>query len=338
MSDKAPVTSGIPQGSVLGPLLFVLYINDLPNVVHKDTFVYLFADDTKVFRKIESQADHNALQNDIDNLKRWSDTWLLKFHPQKCVSMNICTKFEPGLAEKTKYVYNMGSHKLAGSECEKDIGMFIDEHLVFDAHINYIVNKANRVLSIIRKSFEYIDIQTFKYLYKGLVRPQLEYATPVWNPHLIRQIDDIEGVQIRATKMVPGLSNLSYPERLKKLDIPTLSYRRARGDMIQMFKLLGNPKEGAYDCSLPPLFEKSRRDNSRGHNKKLFPQQHSRDVRTYNFTIRSVEYWNSLPQYVIDSNSIIEFEKNLDNHWGKQELYYDDHKLKINIPKKKSNK
>ena len=169
--------------------------------------------------------------------------------------------------KKTKREYHMGNHKLRSSDCEKDIGIHVDEHLSFDTHINYIANKANRVLAITRKSFEFMDIQTFKYLYKGLIRPQLEYATSVWHPHLIRQMETIEDVQIRATKMVPGLSNLTHPERLKKLDIPTLRYRRIRSDMIQMYKLICKPKVGAYDCSLPYLFEKFPRD-LRGHDKK----------------------------------------------------------------------
>ena len=328
LSEKAPVTSGIPQGSVLGPLLFVLYINDLPGEVDKDTFLYLFADDTKVFREIDSQADNAILQCDINNLKRWSDQWLLKFHPQKCVSMTICNKSEPGLTEKTKREYHMGNYKLKSSDCEKDIGIHVDEHLSFDTHINYIANKANRVLAITRKSFEFMDIQTFKYLYKGLVRPQLEYATSVWHPHLIRQMETIEDVQIRATKMVPGLSNLTYPERLKKLDIPTLRYRRIRGDMIQMYKLICKPKVGAYDCSLPSLFEKFPRD-LRGHDKKLVYDPHRLDIRKYSFKIRNIELWNSLPQHVIDSESIISFEKNLDKHWGKHEIYFENFKAEF---------
>ena len=328
LSEKAPVTSGIPQGSVLGPLLFVLYINDLPGEVDKDTFLYLFADDTKVFREIDSQAENAILQRDINNLKRWSDQWLLKFHPQKCVSMTICNKSEPGLAEKTKREYHMGNYKLKSSDCEKDIGIHVDEHLSFDTHINYIANKANRVLAITRKSFEFMDIQTFKYLYKGLVRPQLEYATSVWHPHLIRQMETIEDVQIRATKMVPGLSNLTYPERLKKLDIPTLRYRRICGDMIQMYKLICKPKVGAYDCSLPSLFEKFPRD-LRGHDKKLVYDPHRLDIRKYSFKIRNIELWNSLPQHVIDSESIISFEKNLDKHWGKHEIYFENFKAEF---------
>ena len=132
--------------------------------------------------------------------------------------------------------------------------------------------------------------------------------------------------------MVPGFSHLSYPERLKKLDIPTLSYRRVRGDMIQMYKLICKPKTSGYDCSLPSLFEKFPRD-MRGNNKKIVYNQDRLDIRKFSFTIRNVELWNSLPQQVIDSNSIIGFENKLDNHWGKQELNFDNYKAKIQINK-----
>ena len=128
-SPHAPVTSGIPQGSVLGPILFVLYINDMPEVVDKTSFLYLFADDTKVFRKIMNAADSVILQSDIDKLMEWSRTWLLKFHPDKCVYMGIGYKNSPVIQK-----YLMDDHMLAVSDCEKDIGVHIDSNLQFDTH------------------------------------------------------------------------------------------------------------------------------------------------------------------------------------------------------------
>ena len=95
--------------------------------------------------------------------------------------------------------------------------------------IDYIINKANGVLAVTRRFFQFMDCEIFKYLYKGIIRPQLEYATPVWNPHLKSQIKSLENVQIRATKMIPGLSDKSYAERLRILNLPTLAYRRVRG-------------------------------------------------------------------------------------------------------------
>ena len=323
-SKLANVTSGIPQGSVLGPILFVIYINDLPEVVDKDSFAYLFADDTKVFRKIESDADRLQLQVDINNLIKWSDTWLLKFHPDKCVSMHISNK-----SLKENFIYKMGTHDLKESTCEKDIGVHIDNHIKFDIHINNAVSKANKVLAVTRQTFECMNDDIFNMIFKGLVRPHLEYAAPVWSPHLNKHKELLENVQRRATKLVPGLSQLPYPERLRKLKLPTLAYRRARGDMIQTYKLLTKNKDG-YDKTLPSLFTKSN-TCLRGHSDKLFLPRADKNIRKYYFTQRVIMIWNSLPADVVEAQSIIQFEKRLDKHWKDQEIKFDNHLAEIAI-------
>ena len=318
-SSSSPVTSGIPQGSVLGPILFVLYINDLPEVIDKDSF--LFADDTKLFREIKTHADKIQLQKDLQNLVIWSNKWLLKFHPDKCVSMNIGSY-------SAHYRYKMGDHELSTSICEKDIGVYIDQELKFDKHINTIINKANRILAITRKTFECIDKEIFCYIFKGLVRPQLEYAAPVWSPHLIKQKGPLENVQRRATKMVPGLSNMSYPERLRTLNLPTLAYRRTRGDMIQVFKIMSD-KEG-YDKSLPQILVKNT-SGLRGHDYKLFKNRSQKDLRKYSFTNRVINIWNDLPNTVVQANNVKTFEKRLDSFWANQELKFDNFKTEITL-------
>ena len=181
-SHCAAVTSGIPQGSVLGPILFVIYINDLPEVVNKNSYVYLFADDTKVFRKINSEDDRRILQNDIDRMVEWSDTWLLKFHPDKCKVMRLGKKANKEQVEQ----YKMGTQELNFSDMEKDLGVLIDSNLSFESHINTAVNKANRTMAIVRKTFDYMDATTFNLIFKGLVRPILEYAAPVWSSNTIK--------------------------------------------------------------------------------------------------------------------------------------------------------
>ena len=320
-SKSANVTSGIPQGSVLGPILFVIYINDLPEVVDKDSYIYLFADDTKVWREIKSDLDHIQLQKDIECLIEWSNKWLLKFHPDKCVSMHVSLS-----SPSESHEYSMGDHRLSQSNCEKDIGVYIDKNLKFDIHINNAVNKANRILAITRRTFECIYDDTFCMLFKGLVRPHLEYAAPVWSPHTVKQKDLLENVQRRATKLVPGLQQLSYPDRLRKLKLPTLAYRRARGDMIQMYKILTNNKDG-YDKTLPSMFSYS--NNKRGHSKRLILPRTNKEIRTKNFNIRVINIWNDLPEKVVSSSSIINFEKNLDDYWQNQKLKYDDYKAEI---------
>ncbi|XP_060068745.1 uncharacterized protein LOC132548866 [Ylistrum balloti] len=121
---------------------------------------------------------------------------------------------------------------------EKDIGVTVDKDLNFSMHMQQAVNKANSIVGLIRRSFVYLDEVSFKQLFKALVRPHLEYAASVWNPYKIRDIESIERVQRRATKLIPGLKELSYSDRLKKLGLPTLAYRRLRGDMINVFKIM----------------------------------------------------------------------------------------------------
>ena len=129
---------------------------------------------------------------------------------------------------------------------EKDLGIIFDKTLKFDLHINSQVSKANKVLGLIRRNFKYLDGPTFNKLYKALVRPHLEYGQTVWFPHLSRQSKLIEGVQRRATKLVPSLSELAYHERLLILKLPSLKYRRICGDMMTVLNILFNETDNSY--------------------------------------------------------------------------------------------
>ena len=232
LSNWCEVTSGIPQGSVLGPLLFVIYINDLPQSVNSQA--YLFADDTKIFRTVKNYADQLVLQNDLDSMNEWSERWLLRFHPDKCKHMHI-GKTDQNLDHK----YSLNQTVLETIDSEKDIGVHIDNELTFDKHVSEKVNKANSIFAMLRRSFQYMNKESFTPLYKTLVRTQLDYANSVWAPFKIKHIDLIENVQRRATKQLPGMKDMSYPERLKILKLPTLSFRRTRGDMIEVYKIVG---------------------------------------------------------------------------------------------------
>ena len=172
-----------------------------------------------------------------------------------------------------------------------------------------------------------MDKIIFCLIFKGLVRPHLEYAAPIWTPHHDKYINQIENVQRRATKLVPGLKDLDYPERLRKLKLPTLAYRRIRGDMIQVYKILTPNKDG-YDKSLPQIF--TRNHDLRGHAQKLSLPRPRKDIRKYNFSHRVIEIWNDLPDYVIDSKDLKKFEKNLDTYWADRTIKYDDCLADIN--------
>jgi hypothetical protein len=172
-SNRKEVTSGIPQGSVLGPILFVIYINDLPEAVESEA--YLFADETKIFRVISSLDDQQILQNHLVKLENWSDTWLLKFHPKKCKHMNIHRT-----PKEDEVKYKLLGQEISKVKDEKDIGVVIDEALSFDKHVCQKMNKANSIFAALRRTFRNLNADIFLPLYKIPVRTHLDYASTVW--------------------------------------------------------------------------------------------------------------------------------------------------------------
>ena len=298
-SSWKPVTSGIPQGSELGPLLFVIFINDLPDCVTSEA--YLFADDTKIFRVIANEEDRGELQKDLNRLDIWSKDWLLKFHPQKCKFMTI------GKDEKNTN-YTLKDQKLQKVMEEKDIGVTIDDQLEFESHISEKINKANKMFGLLGRSFNCLDIKTFTCLYKTMVRTHLDYASSVWSPYKIKHIEMIENVQRRCTRQLPYLKDLSYPERLKKLNLPTLAYRRLRGDMIETYKII----KGIYDKESASFLKMwtdiAQRDIGRGHSMRLYLQRSIKPVRKNSFGVRIVNIWNNLPENVVNSPNVNTFK------------------------------
>ena len=160
--------SGIPQGTVLGPLLFVVYINDLLDNISSNGLMY--ADDTKIFREISSRADAEALQLDIQKLEEWTEKWLLRFHPDKCHVLSL------GKIENTKHThrYQICDQEMEHVFEEKDLGITFDSDISFREHIANKINKANSITGLIRRSFTFLDCESFSKLYCALVRPHLE--------------------------------------------------------------------------------------------------------------------------------------------------------------------
>ena len=321
-SDEAPVISGIPQGTVLGPLLFVLYINDLLDNISSNGLMY--ADDTKIFRHISSRNDAEALQSDIRKLEEWTEKWLLRFHPDKCHVLSL------GKIENTKHThrYRICEQEMEHVFEEKDLGVTFDSDMSFSEHIANKVNKANSITGLIRRSFTFLDCESFTKLYCAMVRPHLEYGQSIWSPHLMRDIDAIENVQIRATKLVDGLGNLTYSERLRKLGLPTLAYRRLRGDLIEMFKHVHT-----YDTNtLAPSFQRRLRP-SRKHEYQLhepIPKDGCRGVQANSFHFRIPIIWNNLPRNVVTASSLDSFKNKLDKIWENQPMKF-DHRETLHI-------
>ncbi len=312
-SAREKVISGVPQGSVLGPILFLLYINDLPDYI--TSHIKIFADDTKIFKSIQDIRDCEELQSDLTNLEKWASDWQMTFHPQKCEVLRI----GGGHPQFTYSMFPNGSTaKLTSVDVVKDLGVHIDRQLSFDYHCNEAVKKAHKILATIRRTFVHIDSSNMIPLYKSLVRPYLEYAEETWSPKSKKNIRLLESVQRRATKLIPEISHVSYEERLKHLKLPSLVYRRHRGDMINVFKYMNN----IWDTT-DNLFMLSRESRTRGHSQKLFKERWDTALRGQFFSNRVINLWNSLPVNLMYSKDVNSFKIGLDRHWESQPWLYD---------------
>ena len=306
-SSKRRVLSGVPQGSVLGPLLFVLYINDLPEVVR--SILYLFADDTKLLKRIKSKQDSLDLQSNVEALDRWTTRWILRFHPGKCHVLTL-GKFDN---IKHAHSYKLGNKVLDHVFSEKDLGVIFDSDLSFEEHIFNQVKKANSMVGLIKRSFFHLTPDLFRQLYITFVRPHLEYAQVIWSPKLQKHSKLLEGVQRRATRIVEACKHQPYSNRLQRIGIPTLEYRRSVGDMVEVYKHLH-----FYDSTTVPSKFVPRTRPSRNHEfelKRAFAKDGLRGVQTNSFYYRSIKHWNELPRDVVSSPSIAVFKKRIDIAW-----------------------
>ena len=298
-SSWMKVTSGVPQGSVLGPIMFVVYVNDLADGI--DSHINLFADDAKLMRQVQDENDCIILQRDIEKLRDWCGTWQMEFNVKKCKVMEFGKS-----KRRVHYDYKMGSEILKKSKEEEDLGVTFTESLTPDKHINKITGEVMNLLRRIKMSFTYMDVEMMRILISSLIRPRLEYAAVVWSPHTKKNIRKLERVQRAATKMVPELSELTYEERLKQMELPTLERRRERGDLISIYRMINGLEE--VDENFLILDER----NTRGHGRKLRKESCRRDKKKYSFPHRVVDVWNGLSKSVVDAQSVHGFKAELD--------------------------
>ena len=312
------VISGIPQGSILGPLLFIIYINDLPDECSSLlSKLNIYADDTKLYGHILQREDQCMLQQDIDKIKTWADRWLLKLNVNKCKVVSYALRD----VISTSYFIQEGNKCLELDKLDsfKDLGVVFDKGLTFGDHMHEKISKAYSVLGIIKRNFIHMNSHSFILLYKSMVRPHLEYANGVWCPYRKGDIEAIEKVQKRATKLVISVKHLQYEERLHRLKLPTLKYRRLRGDMIEVFKLLNNlyDKDVDFKLRLKPAY------STRGNSYKLENYSFHYDVRKFSFCPRVVNVWNSLPDHVVNVATVNMFKAHLDKFWEHQQVVFD---------------
>lgn len=237
-SKLIDVLSGVPQGSHLGPLLFTLFINDLPNVI-KFSNVLMYADDVKIFLSFNQYADHRLLQQDLDSFLSWCNLNLMELNLKKCKHMSFYR------GNHIKLNYSLGNHQLENCDTMLDLGVLLDAKLNFINHISITVNKARCILGFIKRwAKEFKDPYVTKQLYVSLVRPVLEYASIVWDPIYMTHNNYIESVQkqfllfcLRGLQWNP-LDLPSYTSRLALIKLPTLKSRRTMLNVSFILKLI----------------------------------------------------------------------------------------------------
>jgi ribonuclease P/MRP protein subunit RPP40 len=289
-------------------------IDDLPDVTQ--CMLRFFANDTKDSVGIRSPEDCKllVLQNDLDNLCDWSQQWQLDFNAEKCKVLHHGVRnprFQYTMTKQGKVV------QLASVSEEKDLGVTFQEGLDFNQHIAQKVKKSNQMAGMLYRTFNHTHESMFVTLFKSMVRPHVEYCSTVWSPYKLKEIRLIEGVQRKATKMVKSIRHLSYPDRLRKLGLPTLEYRRCRADMIQVYKIFTN-----LDDADPSSFFNLQGAQTRGHAYKI-RKVHSRTLkRSKSFSQPVITTWNALPEPVVTAPTLNQFKSRLNDHWRNIEMKF----------------
>ena len=294
-SNVENVFSGVPQGSVLGPLLFIIYINDLASIFTNSVTSKCFADDAKLYTEITCEADNDLFQASLDLLIKWSRDWQLNISFSKCASLDIYTR--KNKQDDTEIF--LDGHLLKKCDEFIDLGVKLDHKLNFTSHITQMVSKAKQRMFLIFRCFLTRDISVLLLAFKSYILPLLNYCSSVWSPYMLGDIKAIESVQRLFTRKLPGLQSIAYSERLASLNLPSLELRRLRSDLQLCFKILhreipGPPnKFGLVLCT----------NNTRGHSLKLYIEDSKIDVRKHFFSNRIARPWNSLPKEAVEASS-----------------------------------
>ena len=309
-SHSLPVVSGVPQGSVLGPLLFITYINDVTSVISSDSELNMFADDIALYRVIRSPEDYIGLQSDINSLSLCVSGKQLQFNEEKCKVMFISRKRTQSLQPPPLTV---NGSVLAHCTSYKYLGVCITTDLCWSPHINKICNNSRRLIGLIYRRFHrHSNPPSLLKLYISYIRPHLEYSSTVWSPHLKSNIKAIENVQKFALRVSLKTWDSNYQNLLTMSSLPTLLSRRIQARLCHLYKIVN----GITEFPDAPIEHKVPRYSNRSANMAtLSVPRFKTNSYQFSFFPETISMWNKLPKYIVESDSLTLFKHRLVNYF-----------------------
>lgn len=306
------VRSGVLQGSVLGPLLFLIFINDLVDCIPPEAHPSLFADDIKLFSDSETINTPNSpgtvycplLQSSLDAVFNWSRLWQLGIATSKCSCLSISNLRTPQPRS-----YNINSFVLPQVTSCRDLGVIIDDKLSFSPHVLFTAKKASIRSYLISRCFHSRNPKILTTAFVAYVRPILEYVSPVWSPHLSRDIELLESVQRRFSKSFHNLSTLPYSTRLTRLSLPSLLSRRIKTDLSTCFLITNSLTH--LNSSI--FFTPRHSTTTRGHPFTLSKPKVRLNSSKFSFFCRVIDHWNSLPPNIVSAGLYSVFKARLNS-------------------------
>ncbi len=285
-SNSAIVKSGVPQGSVLGPLLFLIYINDLAK--QTDATVRLFADDCVMYSSIKNTTDCEGLQHDLDLLHQWEKRWLLKFNVKKC---NVLRATHAKTRE-VAFDYNIGGTPLEITKSTTYLGVELSKDLKWNSHVDKTRAKGTQMLGVLRRNLKFCPQEIKDKAYKVYVRPTMEYASPIWDPYTADNIKKIESVQRKASRFVCNKfgRDVSVTQLLRQLQWPLMEQRRAEARLSTFHRMI----YGTIDINWEPLMTRNERVSRSGHTHRFMRHSTRKDCYKFSFIPRSIVQWNNL--------------------------------------------
>ena len=325
LSEWIEVLSSVVQGSVLGGILFDIFIDDIDDAA-KEALVWKFADDTKAAKVIESEDDCRRMQEIIDSLAAWAQKWGMAFNVKKCKVLHVGRS-------NPKFTYFMNGEEVEAVKDEKDLGIHIEDTMKPTKQCAAAAKEANFTLGQIQSAFHYRKKAYLVPLFKTFMRPRLEHAVAAWNPWLEADIKTMEKIQERLIKMLSDVRGDTYEEKLNDAGLTTLKERRVRGDVIQTFKVpkgFSNVDQTKWFQTIPDNARPTREISTVEGEKVvktesvLVIERARLETRKKFFAIRAAKEWNKLPELVKNRTSVNAFKASYNKWRSSKPLTADD--------------